>query len=359
MVVQGPTANLRNLLLHEDRRGLEHFIAKHNRYSTLEAIEIYRHRERWPGTWRFLNDRTARRRYIKYCVAPKLALPWFFRFIYMYFIRGGILDRRAGLNLCLLISTYELFIRAKHDDLVRTGGNEPMGIRGLAIAEGGGIPEEPVIIHAPSTVIASPQPAQAPAAPEPAVQVVAKSASLTHSRRNPEINLWNPMEKLKRALWIIVRTSVFRPSFQNWYGLRRFLLKLFGAKVGRGVRIRSTALIELPWNVELGDDVVIGDHAIVYSIGKITIGRATNISQYSHLCACTHDYTTRRFPVLKPPIVVGEEVWIAADAFIGPGVTVGDRAVVGARATVVKDVPPDQVVASPDATIVKQRILED
>jgi putative colanic acid biosynthesis acetyltransferase WcaF len=105
--------------------------------------------------------------------------------------------------------------------------------------------------------------------------------------------------------------------------------------------------------------VVIGDHAIVYSIGKITIGRATNISQYSHLCACTHDYTTRRFPLLSPPIVIGEEVWIAADAFIGPGVTVGDRAVVGARATVVKDVPSDQVVAGPDATIVKRRILED
>jgi acetyltransferase-like isoleucine patch superfamily enzyme len=364
MVVQGPTANLRNLLLHEDRRGLEHFIAKHNRYSTLEAIEIYRHRERWPGAWRFLNDRTARRRYIKYCVAPKLALPWFFRFVYMYFIRGGILDRRAGLNLCLLISTYELFIRAKYDDLVRTGGNEPMGIRGLAVAEGGGVPDEPVIIHAAPTAIAPPQPEQVLAVPGPAVQAVAdpsvaKSVSLTHSRRNPEINFWTPMEKLKRALWIIVRTSVFRLSFQNWYGLRRFLLKLFGAKVGRGVRIRSTALVEVPWNVEFGDDVVIGDHAIVYSIGKITIGRATNISQYSHLCACTHDYTTRRFPLLSPPIVIGEEVWIAADAFIGPGVTVGDRAVVGARATVVKDVPSDQVVAGPDATIVKRRILED
>src|SRR5580704_10166876 len=170
MVVQGPTTNLRYLLLHEDRRGLEHFIAKHNRYSTLEAIEIYRHRERWPGTWRFLNDRTARRRYIKYCVAPKLALPWFFRFVYMYFIRGGILDRRAGLNLCLLISTYELFIRAKYDDLVRTGGNEPMGIRGLAVAEGGGVPDEPVIIHVPPAAIAPPRPMQIPEAPALVVQ---------------------------------------------------------------------------------------------------------------------------------------------------------------------------------------------
>ena len=208
----------------------------------------------------------------------------------MYFIRGGILDRRAGLNLCLLISTYELFIRAKYDDLVRTGGDQPMGIHGLAVAEGGGIPDEPVIIQAAPRAISPPQSTQVPAAAASTVQAiadspVAKSTSPTHSRRNPEIKFWTPMEKLKHTLWMIVRTSLFRTSFQNWYGLRRFLLKLFGAKVGRGVRIRATALVEIPWNLELGDDVVIGDHAIVCSIGKITIGRGTNISQYSHLCA--------------------------------------------------------------------------
>lgn len=364
MLVQGPTAHLRNLLLHEDRRGLEHFIAKHNRYSTLEAIEIYRHRERWPGLWRFLNDRTARRRYVKYCIAPKLALPWFFRFVYMYFIRGGILDRRAGLNLCLLISTYELFIRAKYDDLVRTGGKEPAGIRGLAIAEGGGVPDRPVIIM-PRPIAVAPQaapptdtaaaPIAQPVTPAPA----AKPLAPTHTHRNTDTSPWKPMEYIKRALWMIVRASLFRPSFHNWYGWRRLLLELFGAKLGRGVRVRPTALVEIPWNIELADDVVIGDYAIIYSLGKITVGRAATISQYAHLCAGTHDYTKRQFPLLKPPIVIGEEVWIAADAFIGPGVTIGDRAVVGARATVVKDVPADQVVVGPNAKIVKQRILED
>jgi acetyltransferase-like isoleucine patch superfamily enzyme/glycosyltransferase involved in cell wall biosynthesis len=363
MIVQGPTAHLRHLLLHEDRRGLEHFIAKHNRYSTLEAIEIYRHRERWPGFWRFLNDRLARRRYIKYCIAPKLALPWFFNFVYMYFIRGGILDRRAGLNLCLIISTYRLFIRTKYDDLVRTGGKEPTGIRGLAIAEGGGVPSMPVAIPSRPIVIAPlplkpvalVTPVAQPVAPAP----VAKTRPLSHSHRNTEVSPWKPMEYLKRALWMIVRASLFRPSFHNWYGWRRFLLKLFGAKLGHGVRIRPTALVEIPWNLELGDDVVIGDYAIIYSLGKITVGRAATISQYAHLCAGTHDYTSRKFPLLKPPIVIGEEVWIAADAFIGPNVKVGDRAVVGARATVVKDIPSDQVVVGPNATIVKQRILAD
>jgi putative colanic acid biosynthesis acetyltransferase WcaF len=167
------------------------------------------------------------------------------------------------------------------------------------------------------------------------------------------------MENLKRALWMIVRASMFRPSFHNWYGWRRLLLRLFGAKLGKDVRVRPTAFVEIPLNIEMADHVVIGDYAIIYSLGKITIGRSSTISQYAHLCAGTHDYTKRQFPLLKPPIVIGEEVWIAADAFIGPGVTVGDRSVVGARATVVTDVPPDQVVVGPNAKIVKQRILQD
>jgi putative colanic acid biosynthesis acetyltransferase WcaF len=362
MVVDGPTTHLRFLLRHEDRRGLEHFIAKHNRYSTLEAIEIYRHRERWPGFLRFVNDRTARRRYIKYCVAPKLALPWFFRFVYMYFLRGGILDRRPGLTLCLLISTYELFIRAKYNELVRTGGKDPLSISGLAVAEGGGVPASTAPPAKPKTQtqLSAPRP---PVEEKVAVTTPRPAATVPFipptRRRAKQPSPWTPMENLKRALWMMVRAALFRPSFHNWYGWRRLLLRLFGAKLGKDVRVRPTASVEIPWNIEMADHVVIGDYAIIYSLGKISIGRSSTISQYAHLCAGTHDYTKREFPLLKPPIVIGEDVWIAADAFIGPGVTVGDRSVVGARATVVTDVPPGQVVVGPNAKIVKQRILEE
>ncbi len=363
MIVSGPTGQLRHLLRHEDRRGLEHFIAKHNRYSTLEALEIYRHRERWPGFWRFVNDRVARRRYIKYCVAPKLALPWFFRFVYMYFMRGGILDRRPGLTLCLFISTYELFIRAKYNELVRTGGEAPAGIEGLAVAEGGGaaspLTDVTPKILLPPKPLAPPHPPEQ--VPDPRIAPAAASAPSRSATRGPKVQAspWKPMENIKRALWMIVGASLFRMTFHNWYGWRRLLLELFGAKLGKRVRVRPTAWVEIPWNLSVGDDVVIGDYAIIYSLGKITIGRASTISQYAHICAGTHDYTTRRFPLLKPPIVIGEEVWIAADAFIGPGITIGDRAVVGARATVVNDVPADQVVTGPAAKILKRRRLED
>lgn len=401
MIVHGPTGYLNHLLIHEDRRGLEHFIAKHNRYSTLEAREIYRQRTPWPGWHEFMNNRLARRRYVKYRFAPKLPMPWFFRFIYMYFIRGGILDRRPGLMLCLLISTYELFIRAKYTELVRTGGKDPIGVVGLALKEGtaelataalstllpapeilkeienkaGGRTEN--IVERPQIVTgAAPAPAAPPAtalvvgiksselpaaklAVEPEVAIAVEATPTRPLRRRQDASPWRPMENLKRVVWMISRPVLFRASFHNWYGWRRLLLRTFGAKLGQRVRIRPTAIIEIPWNLDLADDVIVGDYAILYSLGKITVKRGAIISQYAHLCAGTHDYTTRRFPLLRPPIVIGEEAWIAADAFIGPGVTVGDRAVVGARATVVHDVPADQVVAGPSATLVKQRVLRD
>jgi putative colanic acid biosynthesis acetyltransferase WcaF len=161
--------------------------------------------------------------------------------------------------------------------------------------------------------------------------------------------------KVRRVAWMFARTFFFRPSFHNWYAWRRLLLRLFGAKIGVGVRVRPSANIEMPWNLNLADGVVIGDHAILYSLGPITIGQRTVVSQYAHLCAGTHDYRDPDFPLLRPPITVGAGVWIAADAFIAPGVAIGDRAVVAARATVVKDVPPDQVVGGNPARFIKMR----
>jgi putative colanic acid biosynthesis acetyltransferase WcaF len=161
--------------------------------------------------------------------------------------------------------------------------------------------------------------------------------------------------KLRRVAWMFARTFLFRPSFHNWYAWRRLLLRLFGAKIGNGVRVRPSANIEMPWNLDLADGVVIGDHAILYSLGKITIGPRTVVSQYAHLCAGTHDYRDPNFPLLTPPITIGAGAWIAADAFISHGITIGDRTVVAARATVVKDVPADHVVGGNPAKFIKMR----
>lgn len=143
MVVDGPTARLKHYMLHEDRRGLEHFIAKHNRYSTLEARELIREQARPPGELAQRLERgIAVRRWLKRNVLPRLPLTGLWRFIYMYFFRLGILDGAAGLRFCLLLSTYDFFISLKLTELRQAGAERDQRVAeaavpvGLAVREG-------------------------------------------------------------------------------------------------------------------------------------------------------------------------------------------------------------------------------
>ena len=143
-----------------------------------------------------------------------------------------------------------------------------------------------------------------------------------------------------------------------FYGPRRVILRLFGARIGQHVNISNTATIYFPWNLEVGDWAAIGEHALIYNLGTVTIGEKTTISQRAHICAGSHDYSEPTLRLLTPPVHVGNQVWICADAFIGPGVTVADGAVVGARAVAIKDVEAWTVVAGNPARPVTQRVMK-
>lgn len=161
-------------------------------------------------------------------------------------------------------------------------------------------------------------------------------------------------EMLRRVLWMLAG-PMFRFSPRPCFGWRRFLLRAFGARVGSRVNIYSSATIYYPWNLEIGNLSSIGEHAMIYNLGNISIGRQVTISQRAHLCAGTHDFEQPDFPLLKPPIGIGDQAWICADAFVGPGVKIGEGAVVGARAVVVKEVAPWTVVVGNPARFVRRR----
>ncbi len=110
----------------------------------------------------------------------------------------------------------------------------------------------------------------------------------------------------------------------------------------------------MPWNLDIGDQAAVGDRAIIYALGPISIGPRATVSQGAHLCAGTHDVTRTDRPLLKPPIEIGAEAWVAADAFVGPGVKVGVRAIVGARAVVVKNVEPGWIVVGNPARPIRK-----
>ena len=103
----------------------------------------------------------------------------------------------------------------------------------------------------------------------------------------------------------------------------------------------------------------IGDNVHVYNLGPISLGAHTTVSQNCHLCAGTHDYKDPAMPLVRASIRIGRGCWVCADAFIGPGVCIGDNTIVGARAVVMKSVGPDVIVAGNPARTVCQRPMEE
>ncbi len=161
--------------------------------------------------------------------------------------------------------------------------------------------------------------------------------------------------RLARCVWGLGYALLYRPSPIPCHAWRRAVLRLFGARVGRGARPYPRCRIWAPWNLTLGDHSLLANGVECYSVAAITVGAYATVSQRSHLCSATHDYNDPAFPLVRRPILIGPHAWVAAEAFVGPGVTVGEGAVVGARAVAVKDVPAWAVVSGNPARIIKWR----
>jgi putative colanic acid biosynthesis acetyltransferase WcaF len=166
---------------------------------------------------------------------------------------------------------------------------------------------------------------------------------------------WSFGRRLKVALWELVWLLLFRPTPKPLTRWRLFLLRLFGCQVSGKPFVAASAVIKMPWNLILEDRACLGAHSEVYSLGRVTMQARSTLAQQGYLCAGTHDFSDPALPLVVGEIVVGADAFLGARAFILPGVTIGEGALVGACAVVSKDVPPWSVVAGNPARVIGTR----
>ena len=173
--------------------------------------------------------------------------------------------------------------------------------------------------------------------------VEAPNCSSAHSRSN----------QAARLLWGAVWLLLFRPSPRLFHGWRRFLLRLFGARIGTGSHVYPAARIWAPWNLEMGCTAAIADGAFIYNPDLVTLEDFSIVSHDAFLCAASHDYTRWTFPLVTRPIRVHRHAWVAARSFIHMGVTIGEGAVIGAGSVVTRDMPEWTVCAGNPCRAIK------
>lgn len=169
------------------------------------------------------------------------------------------------------------------------------------------------------------------------------------------VSPYSTREKIGRMLWAMCQGTLWRCSFHSWYRYRAWLINRFGAHVHPTARLRRTVQVECPWNLTVGRNSSVGHQALLYCLGPVAIGQRVSISQRAHLCAGSHDYRRADMPLLRPPITVEDDVWIAADAFVGPNVRIGQGAIIGARAVALRDAQPWTISLGNPAQPVKAR----
>lgn len=177
--------------------------------------------------------------------------------------------------------------------------------------------------------------------------VIMQETSSPHSTGN----------RAARIVWAVVYCLLFRPSPRPFHRWRNWLLRCFGAKLHPTARVYASATCWAPWNLAMAEHACIADRVDIYCVAPISIGAYSTVSQYTYLCAATHDFEDVKHPLVPKPIVIGRRAWIAADVFVGPGVSIGDGAVVGVRSTVLKNLPAWMVCAGTPAAPIRPRRL--
>jgi putative colanic acid biosynthesis acetyltransferase WcaF len=160
-----------------------------------------------------------------------------------------------------------------------------------------------------------------------------------------------------RALWFLVGLPILQCSVNPLSGVKRILLRLFGAKVGEAVIIKPGVKIKNPWLLTIGRNCWIGEDCWIDNLVPVTLGEDVCISQGAYLCTGNHDWSDPSFGYRLAPITLHDGCWVGARTFVGPGVTLGSGAVLTAGSTAYRSIPDWEIHSGCPAAFVKMRYL--
>jgi putative colanic acid biosynthesis acetyltransferase WcaF len=172
----------------------------------------------------------------------------------------------------------------------------------------------------------------------------------------PSFSLRN---RLLRAVWMLTWLLLASWTPRQLHPWRRFLLRAFGARMAGSADVRGSARVWFPPHLVMEDGALIGPRVNCYNMATVSLGAGALVSQGAHLCAGSHDIDSPVFQLVARPISLGPEVWVAAEAFVGPGVRIGEGAVLGARAAAFRNLEPWTVYGGNPAVALRQRRIRD
>jgi len=165
-------------------------------------------------------------------------------------------------------------------------------------------------------------------------------------------------EYLLRFIWNLLN-PFFSLSPRKCFFWRNFMLRVFGAKIGKNVHIYPSVKIFIPWNLSIGDYSSIGDWAIIYNLAEVVLENSVTISHKAHICTGTHIYEDKDLPLVKKKIIIHDFAWICTEAFVSPGCNIGEGSVIGACSVVLNDIPEWEVVGGNPARFIKKRKMQN
>lgn len=165
--------------------------------------------------------------------------------------------------------------------------------------------------------------------------------------------------KIKQAVWYFVNALFVRASWNPFMGMKIFLLRLFGAKIGKGLIIKNNVIVKFPWKLEIGDNCWIGEDVWIDNLDSVSIGNDVCISQGAMLLTGNHDYTVYNMPYRNAPIVIDDGAWIGAQAVVCPGVTVSNNAILTVGSIATKDMEENGIYQGNPAKIIRKRKIKD